>query len=290
MRLTRAILTAVMLGGTSSVWALDLFVDNVNGNDAFDGSAATIRTKLSGPLRTLRHAAELVQPGDSIVMANSGTPYFESLEFAGRRFSGAATRPLLIQGNGAQLCGVRVLPEAAWRSVQSGRWQLNFSRKGWGRLFRDGEAFPEYQAAVGENLRDALPVGYWGQQQGLVHVRYEAGRLPTESAWTYAAVDCGVSLVDVNFVEISDLEIWGFRIDGVNVDSNSRQVVLKNVTVRDNGRAGVAVGSSAKMTLEGCKLLNNGRYSMLVTEAGGASANETTDFGGVDPVVSPIAQ
>ncbi len=290
MRLTWAIVTVVLLSGASSAWALDLFVDNANGSDAYDGSAPTIQTTLSGPLRTLQHAAELLQPGDAIVIANTGKPYFESLNFAGRRFSGAATQPLMIRGNGAQLCGVRVLPTAAWRLTESSRWQLNFSRKGWGRLFQDGKAYPEYLPAAGENLREALPAGYWGQQQGLVHVHHAAGRLPSESEWTYAAVDMGVSLVDVNFVEISDLEIWGFRVDGINVDSHSRNIVLKNVTVRDNGRAGVAVGSSAKIALVGCKLQDNGRYSMIITEAAGASADDATDFGGVEPTVTTIAR
>lgn len=290
MRVTWAIVTMVMFGGTSTAWALDLYVDNVNGSDAFDGSAPTIRTALSGPLRTLRRAMELLLPGDSLVLANSGRPYFEPLNFSGRRFSGASTRPLVVQGNGAQLCGVRVLPGTAWRSIEGNRWQLNFSRKGWGRLFQDGKAYPEYLPTQGESLRDALPVGYWGQQQGAVHVHHDVGRLPTESEWTYAAVDIGVSLVDVNFVEISDLEIWGFRVDGINVDSHSRNVVLKNVTSHDNGRAGVAVGSSSKIALEACKLHDNGRYSMIVTEAAGASADDTTDFGGVDPVVTTTSR
>lgn len=290
MRMTRTIVTIMMLSGASSAWAYELYVDNVNGSDAFDGSAPTIRTTLSGPLRTLARAAESLQPGDSVVLTNNGRPYFESLNFAGRRFSGASTRPLLIQGNGAQLCGVRVLPIAAWQSAGTSRWQLNFSRKGWGRLFRDGAAFPEHVAVAGENLRDALPVGYWGQQRGLVHVHHEAGRLPSESEWTYAAVDIGISLVDVNFVEISNLEIWGFRVDGINVDSHSRDIVLKNVTVRDNGRAGVAVGSSSKVALEGCKLHDNGRYSMIITEAAGARADDATDFGGVDPAVTVITR
>ncbi len=290
MRVTWAIVTMLMFGGTSSSWALDLYVDNVNGSDVFDGSAPTIQTALSGPLRTLSRASELLQPGDSLVFANTGHPYFESLNFAGRRFSGASTQPLLIQGNGAQLCGVRVLPNTAWRSIDSNRWQLNFSRKGWGRLFQNRKAYPEYLPAAGEDLRDMLPEGHWGQQRGLVHVHHEVGRLPSESEWAYAAVDVGISLVDVRFVEISDLEIWGFRIDGINADNRSHDIVLKNVTVRDNGRAGVAVGGSAKVALEGCKILENGRHSLLVTEAAGARVDDTTDFGGVDPTVTVMTR
>lgn len=290
MRMTWAIVTMVMLGRVSSAWALDLYVDNVNGSDAFDGSAPTIKTTLSGPLRTLQHACELVQPGDTVNLANSGRPYFESLSLTGARFSGAATHPFVIQGNGAQLSGIRLLPVDAWRSTQPNYWQLNFSRKGWGRLFRDRASFPEHIPATGENLRKVLPAGYWGQQQGLVQVHLEPGQLPSASEWTYATLDMGVSLVNVDFVEITDLEIWGFRVDGINADGHSRNIVLKNVTVHDNGRAGVAVGSSSRVALEACTLRDNGRYSLIVTEAAGAVGDDATDFGGVEPTVSAIAR
>ncbi len=286
MRVIWVVVTIVLLSGIRSASALEIYVDNANGSDAFDGSAPTIRTAISGPLRTIRRATEILQPGDSLILTNTGRPYFESLNMVGRRFSGSVTQPLKVEGNGAQLCGVRVLPADAWRSNGDYRYQLNFSRKGWGRLFRDREAFPEYLPQAGEKLLDVLPEGHWGQQRGLVHVCLLAGTVPTENEWTYAAVDMGISLIDVKFVEISNLEVWGFRVDGINADSATRDVIFKNVITRDNGRAGVAVGSSAKVALEKCQVRANGRYSLLVTEAAGARVDEATDFGGVEPTVT----
>lgn len=286
MRSSWLVITAVLL--ISPRWAsgLEIYVDNNNGSDAFDGSTATISTLLSGPVRTLRRASQLVQPGDTIVLTNTGRPYFESINLVGRRFSGGSTHPFAIRGNGAQLCGVRVIPTEAWRSLGENQWQLNVSRKGWGRLFRDRQAVPEYLPQSGETLLTSLPVGAWGQQRGLIQVHTEPGQVHTEREWTYAAVDVGVSLVDVEFVEISDLEIWGFRVDGINADGRSREIRLKNVTVHDNGRAGIAAGGSAKMTLDTCQIRENGRYSLLVTEAAGVRADDATDFGGSDPTVT----
>ncbi|HET6422146.1 MAG TPA: right-handed parallel beta-helix repeat-containing protein [Planctomycetaceae bacterium] len=286
MRVMWLVVTVVLFAFAPAANALDLYVDNANGSDAFDGSAATVQTTLSGPVRTLLRASQLVQPGDTINLTKTGRPYFESLNLVGRRFSGSSTQPFVIRGNGAQLCGVRVIPNDAWRSLAPNHWQLNFSRKGWGRIFRDREAVPEFQPKSGETLLDVLPAGNWGQQRGFVQVHTEPGRVHTESEWTYAAVDIGVSLVDVEFVEISDLEVWGFRIDGVNADGHSREIQLTNVIVHDNGRAGVAAGCSAKMALEACQIRDNGRHSLLVTEAAGVRADDTTDFGGVEPTVN----
>lgn len=286
MRMTRMIVTVVLFAFARVASALDLYVDNANGSDAFDGSSPRVATALSGPVRTLQRASQLAQSGDVINLTNTGRPYFESLSLVGRRFSGGPTQPFAIRGNGAQLCGVRVLPSDAWRSIDNTHWQLNFSRKGWGRLFRDRQGVPEYQPTTGETLFDVLPEGHWGQQRGLVQVHLEPGKIPTESEWTYAAVDIGISLVDVEFVEISDLEIWGFRVDGINADGRSREVRLQNVTVRDNGRAGIAAGCAAKMMLETSHIRDNGRHSLLVTEAAGVRSDDATDFGGVEPTVT----
>lgn len=286
MRGTWLAITAVLLVVPQWASGLEVYVDNANGSDAFDGSTPTVSTLLSGPVLTLRRASQLVQPGDAIVLTNTGRPYFESLNLVGRRFSGGSTHPFAIRGNGAQLCGVRVIPADAWRSLGENHWQLNFSRKGWGRLFRDRQAVPEYLPQTGETLPAALPVGAWGQQRGFVQVHTEPGQVHTESEWTFAAVDVGISLVDVEFVEISDLEIWGFRVDGINADGRSREILLKNVTVHDNGRAGVAAGGSAKMLLDHCQIRDNGRHSLLVTEAAGVRADDATEFGGSDPTVT----
>lgn len=261
----------------------DIYVDNRNGNDANDGTAPTVRTILTGPVKTIARALQRIQPGDALVLTRNEEPYFESLVLAGGKYRGASTVPFVVRGNGATLCGLRRLPADGWRPAGEGLWQLNFTRKGWGRLFRNGVPYPEQVSASGQDPLTALADGSWWQQRGVVYVRHEKRSVPTEHEWTYAAVDFGVSLVDGRFVEITDLNVLGFRIDGVNVDNASRSVVLKNVSSSQNGRAGLAVGGSSRVTLEACRFADNGRYSLLVTEAAGVG-HDDTDFGAIEPV------
>jgi len=57
----------------ASASARDLFVNNLVGNNSDDGARAVAQDG-SGPLRTLQRALRLVEPGDRIVLGNTGQP------------------------------------------------------------------------------------------------------------------------------------------------------------------------------------------------------------------------
>jgi len=278
---------AIAFAGTSS-FAVDIYVDNVNGNDGNDGLAPEIQTPVTGPVRTLRRATQLLQRGDALVIRNTGRAYFEPLVLAGRRHSGLPDHPLIVRGNGAMLCGLRQLPNEGWRRLDNGVWRLSLTRKGYYRFFREGEAWPEYQ---GENnpiqLAD-LPEGHWASLHGTVYFRFAEKDVPIDSKWTYAADDQGISLVDVHDVVIVDLQVAGFRVDGINADNHCRHVVLERVTTEHNGRAGLAAGGSARVLLRNSRVSANGRYSILVTESAGVDV-EASDLGGVEPTLASSA-
>lgn len=278
----------LLFGFVHRLSAADIHINNRVGSDAFDGTAPQIATTLSGPVRTVRRALELMKPGDTLIFGDSGTPYYDSLNLVGARFSGSPVLPFLILGNGATLCGIRRIPPEAWQPAGRGLWQVQFSRKGSTRLFRAGAAVPEQRLLPGDSLAEAIPQDAWGKRAGVVTVHLSPEIAPAEEEWSYAAADFGVSLVNVHHVEIRDLKILGFRVDGVNVDGNSRAVRLDGVTVQECGRAGVAVGGSSRVELSRCIVRDHGRHSMLLTEQSGASVDET-DFGDVEPLVIETA-
>jgi hypothetical protein len=274
------ILAAVAVTTSS---AAEVYVDNVNGSDGYDGLAPDVRSAYTGPVRSLRRATQILQRADALVIHNTGRAYFEPLLLTGGRHSGLPGFPLVIRGNGAMLCGLRQLPADGWESLGAGLWRLTLTRKGSYRFFQGEQPWPEFRPEAGWGLAD-LPEGEWASRQGQVYFRFPQNEPPNNRAWTYAADEQGLSLVDVRQVQILDLKVLGFRVDGVNVDNACRDVSLERIDVQHNGRAGLAVGGSARVKLAGSRLRDNGRYSVLVTELAGVEI-EGSDLGGVEPTV-----
>ncbi len=287
---SRAVLAAwivvlYLLGGHTAS-AKVIFVDNLNGFDGNDGLAASNQSLLTGPVQTLYRALKLVRRGDGIVLKNTGVPYQESLTLSGARHSGYPTEPFTIDGNGAVLSGLATVPADGWQRQTSGLWRLSLSRKGHYRFFNNGQPVPE-QRFPGQDWAAAdLAVDHWAAAHGAVLFQLGPDQTPFDQTWTYAAAETGISLVDVRHVRIMNLEVVGYRTDGVNADNACRDVLLERVNSRDNGRAGIAVGGSSRVTAIDCQSLSNGRDSVLITERGGIDL-ENCNLGGIEPTVVP---
>ena len=78
--------------------ARDLYVNNLAGDDLLDGGSPTGRGSGRGPVQTLRQALWLANTGDHIALANTGTPYRESVTLFGNKHSGFTDRPFIIDG------------------------------------------------------------------------------------------------------------------------------------------------------------------------------------------------
>ena len=89
----------------ASARADDLVVDNVHGDDTRNGRDRVINADLKGPVRSLTRGLAMAQPGDRVVMSDTGVPYRESVTLSGGRNNGLGSRPFVIEGNGAILEG-----------------------------------------------------------------------------------------------------------------------------------------------------------------------------------------
>ena len=70
--------------------------------------------RFGGPVQSLTRGLATAQPGDRIVMSNTGEPYRESVTLFGGRNSGQRSQPFVIEGNGATLDGSLPVPPKAW--------------------------------------------------------------------------------------------------------------------------------------------------------------------------------
>ena len=103
-------LVLVWLALPSAAGARDIYVNNVAGDDRFDGTAAVTQGARIGPCRTVTHALELAGKGDRVILAVTGQPYRESITLQAGRHSGFGEHPFEIVGNGAILEGLASVP------------------------------------------------------------------------------------------------------------------------------------------------------------------------------------
>lgn len=271
----------------TSVYGRPIFVDNQSGSDGFDGYAPTAQTQLTGPVQSLRQALRLAQRGDEIILANTGLPYSESLTLSGGRHSGFSSQPFMIRGNGAVLNGTAELPPDGWQRQRDGLWRLSLTRKGNYRFFHEGQPVAEQPMTTSTWKPEDLAIDHWTSHRGAVLFHFDDQRTPITERWSYAAIDFGISLVDVRNVHIQDLTIVGYRVDGINADNSCREITLENVTLENHGRAGLAVGGSSHAKVINGRINYNGHHSVLITERGGVQL-EACDLGGVEPTVIPL--
>ena len=277
MRLTLATVVLTLSVAPCSLLAENIFVNNATGADRNDGSAAETVGTFAGPVRTISRALQLAKPSDAIVLANSGTPYFDEVTIDGRRLSGTEARPFRIVGNGAILSGAMALPPGAWEEVGRDLWRVKPHRKGHYQLVRNGAAVPELRQAADETWAELpeLAENQWCVWKGAIYLHAEHNVDPGEQNFGIARGQCGITLHAVRHVRISDLTIQHYRLDGINVHDRASNVMLSNVALVENGRAGLTVAGSSTIQIAGAKTQGNRDFSMLVQEAAAVDVQET---------------
>jgi hypothetical protein len=268
MRFERLGWICVLLLGTADVAsARELFISNVRGDDAADGSRPE-STVNGGPVRSIGRALHIARPGDYLVVENTGIPYRESLSLSAANHSGTAVRPFTILGNGATIDGTQPIAYKSWESVRGQLYRFRPTSGGRLELFTaDGKPAPQVPVDTASGKLPALTGGQWCGHDGYIYLRLADGKIPydfRDAPYHYAALPVGITLYHVHDVRIVDLTIQGFRRDGVNVADGVRNVSLGGLILRGNGRCGLAVGGSSLVEADGCLAGNNGTSQVIL--------------------------
>jgi len=251
------VLASILLLPAQTSSARELFVNNVAGDDLHDGRAAQPDSQDHGPVRTIGRALTLARKADRIIIANTGTPYQESVTLQGSRNSGFGNRPLIIEGNGAVLDGTRPIPRDVWKPVKKDlyRFTPEFTTL---LIFHDGRLAPRKVAQQG-STRPPLEPLEWCLYEGNVYFRTEENKLPDDYPLSFTHERVGLTLYEVRNVVVADLVIQGYRLDGVNAHDGASNVVLVGLICRGNGRSGISVGGACRLTIRACLVGNNGK-------------------------------
>jgi hypothetical protein len=242
--------------------ARDIYVNNQSGDDLLDGSAPATSGSASGPVQTLRQAVWLANTGDHISLANTGVPYHESVSLVGDKNSGFATRPFVIDGNGAVLDGSAPVPGDAWQHVQDNVFRFRPERMAYQQLFLDGRPAVRRPLASTTAGLPALNPLEWALYNGQIYFRVEEGRLPDEYNLTNANLTVGITLYKVEHVAIANLYVQGFQLDGINLQDVRSPCTITQVAARGNGRSGIAVCGASRASIEACLAGDNGQSQL----------------------------
>jgi hypothetical protein len=253
----RIAITLICCAAATRGWARDIYVNNVTGEDRFDGSAPVPAGEQVGPHRTLARALKATAKGDRLIVANTGQPYRESITLQGARQSGYPDAPFQLVGNGAVLDGSeQVLPDD-WSFVGGNVFRFRPSRMSFQVLYLDGKPAQRRDVRAAADI-DALEPLQWCLYERHVYFRTEPGRLPPSYALSYTARQVGITLYEVRHVVVKDLVIQGFLLDGVNAHDGVRETVLDGLNCRGNGRSGISVGGASRVRITACLVGNNG--------------------------------
>jgi hypothetical protein len=252
------------IAAARSLTAADVYVDNLRGDDICDGGSPKPVDERSGPVRTIRRGLKMILPGDTLYLANTGVPYYESLEIVGPRFNGGFT----LEGNGAVVSGAKIVPFDAWKYMGDEVWRFRPRRKAFYQLISGEKALPEFPCPPGTATLPEIPAGHWCAWRGAIYYRALPGRSQTQNdpPLSFAAEEVGITLLDVEEAVIHNLELRHFRLDGVNAHDRCRRVVLDAVRLIENGRAGLAVGGSSTVGIKDSTVQGNRLVSILNAE------------------------
>jgi hypothetical protein len=239
-----------------------IYVNNVIGDDRANGIFAEAGGPGDGPVLTIRRALEIARGTDSISIANTGTPYFESVTLDRPDLAGSAAYPFIIEGNGAVMRGTRPLPPEVWRRVGEGTYRYQPYRKGHYQLAVSGVVADEVVSVDGLSVPPLQPL-QWCAIRGLVYFRVAPLKFIDQYEIEAPLFNVGFGLHNARHVVLRNLNVEMYRLDGVAVTGNSRNVRLVNIRSTGNGRAGLSVSGTSQVLVSGLDLIGNREVGQL---------------------------
>jgi hypothetical protein len=238
--------------------ARDIYVNNLAGDDRYAGDRPDNSAGAVGPVRTIAKATRIAEPGDRIVLAATDEPYRETVSLVGLKHSESALSPLVIAGNGAILDGSMPVPSFAWEQFSGDVYRFRPDRLAHQQLFIKGRPALRRPATSWYGVVPHLEPLEWNLTGGYIYFRTEPGQIPDAYQPSYAALQTGITLYHVRGVEVTNLVVQGFQLDGINAFDAATDIRLIGVTARGNGRSGISVGGSSRVEIRDALLGDNG--------------------------------
>lgn len=237
--------------------ARDIYVNNISGNDTLLGRSPIATGREDGPVQTIAKALRLARPGDHIVLAATPQPYREQISVQGGKHSGVeGALPLVIDGQGAVIDGMVDVPEDAWESVGGDIFRFAPAIKSHQVFTVEGKRAVRVPAERGARLPPLQPLE-WCLLDGYIYFCVPPGQVPQRFYPACAGLQTGITVYDVMNIDIRNVVVRGFALDGVNCHDKAFFVRLQGVKAEDNGRSGISIGGASRVRVESCEAAFN---------------------------------
>ncbi|MDD4870645.1 MAG: right-handed parallel beta-helix repeat-containing protein [Kiritimatiellae bacterium] len=240
-----------------------LYVNNVTGNDNFDGLKSEPDTDgKTGPFATIGKAFASVCTSDHIEIANTGRPYKgrNGLVKAG----GTADKPLLVNGNGALISGLDRVPKEKWNTIRKGIvatkfWPMSNMLKGYEPIqywigtpqiwWLDGKPAPN--CTNEEELNRTKGGFYWNKPQRQLWVHLPAGKT-LDDVIIQIPVHGTAICISTDFVTVRNLRAMFSWNDGFDMHGRGKNTVFQHCIATDNCGQGFSVHDTNVALYEDC--------------------------------------
>jgi len=227
------------------------YVNNRLGDDANDGLSP------EKALATIARAVQGAQTSDTISLANTGTAYREPIPLA--RLGGTPAQPLVIEGNGATISGLRALPPERWTKVGEVYEIPGPKPYGFPYLVIDGQRVPPAAEP------DKLPPGGWSwtadakdRGQGVLRFRPAEGRALADCTLEATLESSGLCVASASYIVVRNLISECHSNDGFNIHGDCRGIYCENIEARWNGDDGFSIHEAIEAVVRNGHFHHNG--------------------------------
>ena len=224
----------------------DVYVNNKNGSDSNSGKSADKAVKtLETAVKIMRKTSDL-----KLVFANTATPYYESLRF--NNFNGTPQKPIIVEGNGAVISGLKEIPASKWKQAKDGIWYYPQKRYGALRpyLVIDGKRVPVKSFA---KLKDYSH--YWSRK-GVFFKPHKDKSIKDYKIFA-TVLTSGFMVNNSSYITCRNLTCEYFSNDGFNIHGDSQGLFFQNITGRYNGDDGFSIHEDVGATVRGGEFYEN---------------------------------
>lgn len=252
----------------SSLFAADLkgetvYVNNDTGDDAFDGlSEKPVAGTKQGPFKTIKKAFISVKTSGKIEVANTGKPYKEQCSLS--RGGGTPECPTIIEGNGAVISGLDVVPAEKWKAVKDDIYETEFypmsnMLKGYKEhnywigspqiWWLDGN--PGINCKSFEELENTEKGFFWDKRKKKAFVHLPQGKKVSDVSIEMPVHGTSVC-VNTDYVVVKNLKSMFSWNDGFDTHASSKNVIYKNCTATGNCGQAFSNHDLCTSTYENC--------------------------------------
>lgn len=241
----KKLLILAACGAMLSLVATDVFVNNRTGSDTNDALAA------DRAAATFDKAMKIAKPGDRLIIANTGKPYYESLFLKGDL--GKDGQNFVVEGNGAVVSGMGKLDMNKFE-LKDNQYYYELGKKAANlnpKIYLGEQLLPETK-----DLKNIKPGEFAWTGSGFLFVP-AAGKTIKDYELNASLRDSGVVFIGAKNVTVRNLVSEHNQNDGFNFHGSCYNLIAENIVGRNNGDDGFSVHEDGEVAVYNAEFYGN---------------------------------